>query len=167
MTTLHEKLNQLSLTTMSRQLDQMITDAATRNLSFLQALETLTDMELEARNSRAIERRFRMSRLHAQHSIDSFHFKHHKSRTDAKNRIVRLLDLEFLEKGTSIVLIGNPGVGKTFLAKVIGWRACQANQRVLFTTAMDMLNHLNASQVDHSLVRKLRVYTEPSLLIVD
>ena len=53
------------------------------------------------------------------------------------------------------------------LAKVIGWRACQANQRVLFTTAMDMLNHLNASQVDHSLVRKLRVYTEPALLIVD
>jgi DNA replication protein DnaC len=81
--------------------------------------------------------------------------------------VVRLLDLEFLEKGTSIVLIGNPGVGKTFLAKVIGWRACQANQRVLFTTAMDMLNHLNASQVDHSLVRKLRVYTEPALLIVD
>ena len=69
MTTLHEKLNQLSLTTMSRQLDQMITDAATRNLSFLQAMETLTDMELEARNSRAIERRFRISRLHAQHSI--------------------------------------------------------------------------------------------------
>jgi DNA replication protein DnaC len=53
------------------------------------------------------------------------------------------------------------------LAKIIGWRACQANQRVLFTTAMDMLNHLNASQVDHSLVRKLRVYTEPSLLIID
>src|SRR3974377_909716 len=167
MTNLHEKLNQLSLTTMSRQLDQMITDAASRNLSFLQALETLTDMELEARNGRAIERRFRMSRLHAQHSIDSFHFKHHKSRTDAKNRIVRLRELEFLEKGTSIVLIGNPGVGKTFLAKVIGWRACQANQRVLFTTAMDMLNHLNASQVDPSLVLKLRLYTEPALLIID
>ena len=60
------------------------------------------------------------------------------------------------QKGTNVVLIGNPGVGKTFLAKVIGWRACQANQRVLFTTAMDMLNHLLASQVDHSLVRKLK-----------
>jgi DNA replication protein DnaC len=58
-------------------------------------------------------------------------------------------------------------VGKTFLAKIIGWRACQANQRVLFTTAMDMLNHLLASQVDHSLIRKLRTYTEPTLLIVD
>ena len=62
---------------------------------------------------------------------------------------------------------GSPGVGKTFLAKLIAWRACQANQRVLFTTAMDMLNHLLASQVDHSVVRKLRTYTEPSLLVCD
>jgi len=152
---------------MSKQLDQTIADAATKNLGFAVALETLADFELDSRNGRAIERRFRMSRLYAQHSIDSFHFKHHKSRMESKNRIVRLLDLEFLHNGTSVVLIGNPGVGKTFLAKVIGWRACQANQRVLFTTAMDMLNHLNASQVDHSLVRKLRTYTEPSLLIID
>ena len=85
----------------------------------------------------------------------------------AKNRILRLLDLTFLANGTNLVLIGNPGVGKTFLSKIVGWRACQANQRVLFTTAMDMLNHLLASQVDHSLVRKLKTYTEPALLICD
>ncbi len=77
------------------------------------------------------------------------------------------MDLDFLGKGASIVIIGNPGVGKTFLAKIIGWRACQANQRVLFTTAMDMLNHLLASQVDHSLVGKLKIYTDPALLICD
>ena len=68
--------------------------------------------------------------------------------------------------GTQVVLIGNPGVGKTFLAKVLAW-ACQANQRVLFITAMDVLNHLLASQVDHCLVRKLKAYTEPSLLVCD
>ena len=139
---------------MSRQLDQMIADAGTKNFSLTQALESLPDMELESRNRRAIERRFRYTRLQAQHSIDSFHFKHHKSRMELKNRILRLLDLEFLAKGTSAIFIGNPGVGKTFLAKIIAWRACQGNQRVLFTTAMDMLNHLLASQVDHSLVRK-------------
>src|SRR5581483_7743161 len=167
MTSLHQKLEQLSLTTISRQLDQMLADATAQNRSFAHTLESLADLELEARNSRAIERRFRSSRLQAQHSIDSFHFKHHKSRMELKNRILRLLDLEFLAKGTSAILIGNPGVGKTFLAKIIGWRACQANQRVLFTTAMDMLNQLSASQVDHSLVRKLKIYTEPTLLICD
>ena len=167
MTSLQEKLDQLSLTTMSRQLDQIIADAATRNLSFAQALETLTDLELESRNNRSIERRFRLARLHARYSIDSFHFKHHKSRMELKTRILRLLDLDFLAKGTSVILIGNPGTGKTFLAKIIAWRACQANQRVLFTTAMDMLNQLLASQVDHSLVRKLKTYTDPKLLVID
>lgn len=167
MTSLQEKLDQLSLTTMSRQLDQIIADAATRNLSFVQALESLTDLELESRNNRSIERRFRLARLHARYSIDSFHFKHHKSRMELKTRILRLLDLDFLAKGTSVVLIGNPGTGKTFLAKIIAWRACQANQRVLFTTAMDMLNQLLASQVDHSLVRKLKTYTDPKLLVID
>lgn len=152
---------------MSRQLDPIVADTAARNLSFTEALESLTDLELEARNSRSIERRFRLSRLHAQHSIDSFQFNHHKSRAQLKHRLLRLLDLEFLHQGTSVILIGNPGVGKTFLAKIIGWRACQANQRVLFTTAMDMLNHLSASQVDHSLIRKLKLYTEPTLLICD
>ena len=167
MTSLQEKLNQLNLTTMSRQLDQIASDAAAKSLSFSQALESLTDLELESRNHNAIERRFRLSRLQSRHSIDSFNFKHHKSRMEIKTRVVRLLDLEFLDKGTSVILIGNPGVGKTLLAKIIGWRACQANKRVLFTTAADMLNHLNASQVDHSLIRKLKTYTDPSLLVID
>jgi DNA replication protein DnaC len=152
---------------MSRQLDQIMADAVAKNLSLTQALEMLTDLELDSRNNRSIERRFRLSRLHLRQSIDGFNFKHHKSRMELKPRILRLLDLDFLARGTSVVLIGNPGTGKTFLAKIIGWRACQANQRVLFTTAMDMLNQLLASQVDHSLVRKLKLYTDPKLLIVD
>ena len=142
---------------MSKELDRVTAEAANQNRGFAQSLEALTDLELESRNSRSIERRFRLSRLHMRYSIDSFQFKHHKTRMEAKNRILRLLDLDFLQNGTNVVIIGNPGVGKTFLAKAIGWRACQAHHRVLFTTAMDMLNHLNASQVDHSLVRKLRV----------
>ena len=152
---------------MSLHLDQTLTDATAKNLSLAQTLESLLDRELEARQQRSIERRFKLSRLQSKLSIDSFHFNHHKSRFQLKTRILRLLDLDFLRNGTSVCLIGNPGVGKTYLAKIVGWRACQANQRVLFTTAMDMLNHLLASQVDHSLIRKLKIYTEPALLVVD
>lgn len=167
MSPLEQKLQQLNLAAMSRQLEQTIAEAAAQNMSVAATIEWLADMELEARQGRAIERRFKSSRLLSQPSIDAFHFHHHKSRVQAKNRILRLLDLAFLREGTNLVLIGNPGVGKTFLAKVIAWKACQANQRVLFTTAMDMLNQLSASQVDHSLVRKLKTYTEPTLLICD
>jgi DNA replication protein DnaC len=152
---------------MAQSLETIATETASQNLSFPAALERLADLELEARHRRSIERRFKLSHLPAQPTIDQFRFTHHKSRQQARNRILRLLALDFLAQGTSVVIIGNPGVGKTFLAHLLGWRACQANVRVLFTTAMDMLNQLLASQVDHSLVRKLRVYTEPAFLLID
>ena len=167
MTPLEQKLLQLNLKAMSHQIETTISEAVARNLSVPAIIERLADMELDARRGRAVERRFKCARLLSQPSIDAFHFHHHKSRVQAKNRILRLLDLTFLPLGTNVVLIGNPGVGKTFLARVFAWKACQANQRVLFTTAMDMLNHLLASQVDHSLVRKLKTFTDPTLLIVD
>jgi len=165
--TLEEKLTQLRLMTMAQKLATMTQEAANQNLSFGAALERLADLELEARHGHAIERRFKFSRLPAQPTLDQFQFTQHKSRQQAKSRLLHLLDLDFLQQGTNVVIIGHPGVGKTFLAQILGWRACQANVRVLFTTAMEMLNHLLASQVDHSLVRKLKVYTEPTALIVD
>jgi DNA replication protein DnaC len=167
MNSLPDKLTKLGLPMMSRQLDLVLAMAADRNLSSSATIEALVDLELEARFGRSVQRRFKLSRLHAQYSIDSFLFQHHKSRLQIKNRILRLLDLEFLDQGANLVLIGNPGVGKTYLAKIIGWRVCQANRRVLFTAAMDMLNQLVASQADHSVIRKLKLYTDPTLLIVD
>ncbi len=127
MTPLEQKLNLLTLLTMSRQLETTLTEAVAKNLSVAATLARLADMELEARKQRAIDRRFKCSRLQAQPSIDAFVFQHHKTRQQAKARILRLLDLSFLVKGTNLVLIGNPGVGKTFLAKIIALRACQAN----------------------------------------
>jgi DNA replication protein DnaC len=167
MIALSDKLTQLKLDFMARELDNALTDAAAKNLSPADTLEWLADQELDGRRTRSVERRFRLSKLQAQYGIESFSFSHHKSRQQMKSKLLHLLDLDFIKQGTNIVLIGNPGTGKTFLSKIIGWKACQANLRVLFTPAMQMLNQLVASQADHSLVRKLKVYTDPSLLVCD
>ncbi len=167
MTTATEKLTQLKLDFMARELDRVLTAAAARSLSPAATLEWLADLELEGRQSRSVERRFRLSKLQARHGIESFNFNHHKSRQQIKSKILHLLDLDFVNQGTNIILIGNPGTGKTFLSKIIGWKACQANLRVLFAPAMQMLNQLVASHADHSLIRKLKIYTDPTLLICD
>lgn len=167
MSDLVHKLEQLQLTGICQELDHVLADAAARNLSHAETIEWLADIELEGRRKRSIERRFRLSKLQAKVGVESFDFNHHKSRIQIKNKILRLLDLDFITQGTNVIIIGNPGTGKTFLAKIVGWRVCQANNRVLFTTAMNMLNQLVASQVDHSLVRRLKTYTDPAVLICD
>ena len=86
MATLEQKLEQLKLSTLSQHLEAILKEAATKNLSFAATLESLVDLELEARNRRAVERRFHLSRLHAQPTIDTFHFQHHKSRVQSKSR---------------------------------------------------------------------------------
>ena len=68
---LEQKLHELNLTIMSRHLETTLSEAAGKNLSVAATLEWLADMELEARNDRAIERRFKCSRLQAQPTIDS------------------------------------------------------------------------------------------------
>jgi len=167
MKALIEKLECLKLTTMSRQLDAVIREAEKRNLSFSETLLRLAEMELEDRRIRSIERRCRLSRIRDCVTLDAFDFQYHPSRKKIRSRVLRLMEMDFIKEGTNVVIIGNPGVGKTFLAKIIGYRACQENHWVLFTPAMEMLNQLIASQVDHSFIRKLKTYTRPSLLIVD
>src|SRR5260370_31227918 len=72
---------------------------------------------------------FRLARLQAKHSIDSFNFNHHKTRLQCKSRILRLLDLGFLEEGTAGVLHRNPRRGETFLTKNNPFRACPSHPR--------------------------------------
>ncbi len=79
----------------------------------------------------------------------------------------RLLNRDFIDLKKDIILIGNPGVGKSFLAKIIAYAATQQGIKVLFTTAMDLINHLVAAEADHSLLKKLSFYYSPDLLVCD
>jgi len=167
MTALSDKLTTLNLDFMAKGLDAALSDAASGNLSHSDMLDRLADLEIDGRQERSIARRFRLSKLRCQHDIADFDFDHDKSRRQLKAKILRLLDLDFIRQGTNVVVIGNPGVGKSYLAQIIAWKACQSNMRVLFAPAMHMLNLLVASQVDHSLVRKLKIFTDPELLICD
>jgi DNA replication protein DnaC len=165
--TVIEKFNLLKLKTCADNLPQCIELAKEKNWSTLQVIEHLIDIELEAREKNRIALRFKQSKLFEKPTIDKFDFNFHNSRKKQKDRILNLLDLEFIKQRKDIILIGNPGVGKSFLAKSIAYKATQASVKVLFTTAMDMINHLIAAEADHSLLKKLHYYQSPTLLVID
>ena len=161
------KAEELRLKTIGENLAQAIEIAARKNWSCLQAIDHLFALELENRKQGRIASRFKQSKLTEKLTIDQFDFDHHSSRKKQKTTILNLMALEFLEHRMDIILIGNPGVGKSFLAKAIAYAATQAGTKVLFTTAMDMINHLIAAEADHSLLKKLHYYQSPDLLAID
>jgi len=161
------KFKLLRLKTCAGNILQVTDLAKQKNWSALQIIEHLLDLELEARERNRIALRFKQSKLFDKPTIDQFDFNFHLSRKKQKNRIINLMDLEFIQQKKDIILIGNPGVGKSFLAKCIAYAATQASVKVLFTTTMDMINHLIAAEADHSLLKKLHYYQSPELLAVD
>ena len=162
-----EKFKQLRLKTFADNIIQTLEMAEEKNWSALQLIDYLADLELDAKEKNRIELRFKQSKLLVRLTIDQFDFNFHISRKNQKNKILNLMDLEFIRLKKDIILIGNPGVGKSFLAKCIAYAATQASIKVLFTTAMDMINHLIAAEADHSLLKKLQYYKSPTLLVID
>ena len=162
-----EKFKLLKLKTCADNIIPVSEGAKEKNWSALQIIEHLLDLELEIREKSRIALRFKQSRLIEKPTIDQFDFHFHLSRKKQKNRILTLMDLEFIKQKKDIILIGNPGVGKSFLAKCIAYVATQSSVKVLFTTAMDMINHLIAAEADHSLLKKLHYYQSPALLVID
>jgi len=162
-----QKFRDLRLKHCADSIASALEQAAQKNLSILQTIDRLLDLEIDMRRQARIQLRFKQSRLLEQPTIDQFDFNHHVSRKNHKNAILGLLDLEFIRKKMDIVLIGNPGVGKSFLAKIIAYAATQAGITTLFTSTMDMINHLVAAQDNHSLLQKLKTYQQPDLLLCD
>lgn len=161
------KLLELRLKGMADELESVMAHAEAHNLDLPSALSRLADIELEQRFQNAIALRWRQSKLADKLTIDQFDFSHHKSRQAQKTRILNLLNLDFVRDHMDVILIGNPGAGKTFLAKCMAYAACNANIKVLFSTAIDMINHLIAAEADHSLLKKLQTYQAPDLLVCD
>jgi|TARA_B100000315_G_C14580253_1_gene590082 DNA replication protein DnaC len=164
---LKEKLIHLRLKTMVQNLEATLKEASDKNRDSLFVLHQLADLEAEHRWHNAIKLRFQQSKLNEKLTIDQFDFNHHKSRKDQKTHILNLLNLNFVKELKDVIFIGNPGTGKTFLAKCIAYAACNSNIKILFTTAIDMINQLIAAEADRSLLKKLHYYQSPALLVCD
>jgi DNA replication protein DnaC len=165
--TVKGKFKALKMKACAHHLNQVIEMATQKNWPFVETLDHLLDLELEAKRKNRVDRLLKDSKLTEKTTIDQFEFNFHKSRQKQKTLILNLMQLEFVKHRKDIILIGNPGAGKTFLAKCMAYAATQAGIKTLFTTTMNMINHLMAADVDHSLLKKLHYYQSPDLLIVD
>jgi DNA replication protein DnaC len=161
------KLRWLRLPGMARTIEAIVARARKENLTPLQIADALAEAEKESRIKSAIERRIRGARFAEINTVDGFDFDFDTARRKIRSRYLALHELTFLERGVCPIFIGIPGAGKTFLARALAYKACQATKSVLFTTAARMLNDLGGADVHGNITRALRKYTRPAFLVVD
>ncbi|MGC9169088.1 MAG: ATP-binding protein [Desulfurella sp.] len=78
-----------------------------------------------------------------------------------------LSNLHFLDKASNIVFVGPPGVGKTHLAIALGIEVAKKRRRVLFISALDLVNQLSAQDYSNMLRPYLDALSRLDLLIID
>ena len=84
-----------------------------------------------------------------------------------KQSIFGLFDCDFVAQHGCAVFIGPTGTGKSHLLNALGYTACEKASRSQFTRVVDMINVLTTAQINGTLEKKLRDYTNPQLLLLD
>ncbi len=160
-----QHLKYLKLPFMREQHHPLAKQAVKNSWSHEDYLEKLADGEAALRKDRSTQRRIRLARFPVIKTLDQFNWTWPKKIN--RLQVQHLFRLQFIKPASNVIFLGNVGLGKTHLASALGYAACLTGYKVLFATAIDVINTLSAAQAAGRMKQELRKYTRPSLLILD
>lgn len=162
---LESHLKQLRLPAMLGHYQTLAQDAARSNLSYEQFLLALAQEEVNQRERHSIERSLRQAHFPVIKELAEFDFSAVPG--VPKNRILELAQGGYLAKAEPVIMLGNPGLGKSHVATGLAVAACRMGKRVRFYTAAGLVNDLVAAQRDYRLSRFLSSTLKQHLIVLD
>jgi DNA replication protein DnaC len=162
---LAEQLHYLQLGYFQEHYQSLAEQAAREQWPPVQYLSRLIEGEAALRRDRATQRRLKAARFPVTKSLEEFQWTWPKKIN--RVQVQHLFRLGFIAEKKNLILLGGVGLGKTHLAIALGYAACLAGHRVLFTTAIDIINTLVAAQVLNRLKAELKRYLHPAVLVID
>ena len=161
---IEKHLKTLRLHGMSSTLQTRIAQA-NQGDSFVEVFACLVQDELDCRNSRLIDSRFKASGLKERPTLTEFDWGFNPKLP--KKEIYELVSGKFIRDGQDVLLIGSPGTGKSHTAKTIAHGAIETGYKVIYREAHIFFEDLfEAAQLKRT--KKVnKLFSEADLLVID
>lgn len=145
--------------------ESIIRRAGEGGMSYEDFLCELLSNEVATRQENQLKRRIKAAGFPLMKSLDEFDFKALEHVEEAL--IWQLATGDFVAKQENVIMIGNPGTGKTHLTIGLDTRICKAGYKVRFYTAAQLANELAEAQEYHRLSKIEKQLAKINLLILD
>lgn len=144
-----EKLCAMRLRGMAEAFREQQQEADLQRLSFEERLGLLIDRQWNWRENRALDRRLRNARLQGNACVEDIDFR---TQRGLDRQLVRSLIAEsaWVREHQNLFLMGPTGIGKTWLARAVGHKACRDGYTALFIKASELFRDLATARADGS-----------------
>jgi DNA replication protein DnaC len=158
-------LKALRLPTFLQNYGKFAEDAAQANRSYDRYLLALAEQEMAQRERNRIARHIKAARFPVLKELADFDFSCISS--PHKQRVLELTHGSYIQKAEPILMVGNPGLGKTHVATGMALAACRQGHRVRFYNAAGLVNELILAQEEHRLSKFLATALKQHLIVLD
>ena len=145
---------------------QQVLRQADSSATFADLLLELMQAELASRQENQMRKRLKAAMFPDLKTMDEFDIS---QLNEAVSPIFlqELASCDFVNRRQNVVMIGNPGRGKTHLSIALGLKACYAGHSVLFKNAATLSTELCEARDNYCLGKLERSLARADLLILD
>ncbi|MCX5683792.1 MAG: IS21-like element helper ATPase IstB [Planctomycetota bacterium] len=158
-------LKALKLPTILAEGEKVAGRCARDNVDHLGFLLQVCELELLERERKAALRRLKAAHFPNPKTLDGFDFSAQPSIN--KVLVSELVRGEYIGKRENILLMGNPGTGKTHLATALAMEACGRGKKVRFWRVTELITTLMEAREERQLGRLKARLAQLDLLVLD
>lgn len=160
-----DQLHEMKLSGMAAAYEEQRRQPRLAELDFDERFAMLVDRQWRWREERALTTRLRTAQFKTSACIEQIDYR--AARGLKRALINQLAACDWVEHHQNLILTGQTGTGKTFLACAIGTHACRSGYRVRYFVAAKLFRILRQAHADGSFPRLLTRLSRTDLLIID
>jgi DNA replication protein DnaC len=159
------QMAEMKLLGMFESFDRLLTEATRDQWSCGAFFDAMLQAESDYRTERKTKRRIKAARFAIRPTFQDFDFT--ANRSISRAQIKDLYSLQWLTDYRPVLLIGQTGVGKTFIAQALGLQACASGKTVLYMTFTTWLENLTLARSSGTYLKSRDKMAKPDVVILD